>query len=210
MTRAFIIARSPALRAGLRAMLSTQVSIDLLGEAVRLDDLVVPVAGYSEAEVLVFASPDDLPSDAGALLARRGLLMLADDVTSANRVRAIASAGWGLIAPDSGAEELQLAVNAVARGFAVLPATLTAQLLPPVTELETTSGAPAIEIELTPRESEVLECLGRGLPNKLIAAELGITEATVKFHVSAVYVKLGAASRAEAISKAARLGLITL
>lgn len=210
MTRAFIIARSPALRAGLRAMLSTQVSIDLLGEAARLDDLVVPVLGYSEAEVLVFASADDLPTNAGAWLAQRGVLVLADDVPSANRVRALASAGWGLIAPDSGAEELQLAVSAVARGLTVLPTALTAQLLPPVTELDTAANGPSIEIELTPREREVLECLGRGLPNKLIAAELGITEATVKFHVSAVYVKLGAASRAEAISKAARLGLITL
>ena len=45
---------------------------------------------------------------------------------------------------------------------------------------------------------------------QLIAVELGITEATVKFHVSAVYAKLEVASRAEAVSKAARIGLITL
>jgi DNA-binding NarL/FixJ family response regulator len=63
---------------------------------------------------------------------------------------------------------------------------------------------------LTPREVQVLELLAEGLPNKAIAARLGISDQTVKFHVSAICGKLGAANRTDAVRRAARRGLITL
>ena len=63
---------------------------------------------------------------------------------------------------------------------------------------------------LTVREREVLELLSRGLPNKLIARRLQISEHTVKFHVSSIYAKLGASSRTDAVSRGVRKGLITL
>jgi len=73
---------------------------------------------------------------------------------------------------------------------------------------------PSVEVELyealTPRELEVLEALGEGLSNKSIAARLGITEHTVKFHVSAIFSKLGAENRTDAVRRGVRRGLITL
>ena len=63
---------------------------------------------------------------------------------------------------------------------------------------------------LTAREREVLELLSRGLPNKLIARRLKITEHTVKFHVSSIYAILGASSRTDAVSRGVRRGFITL
>jgi DNA-binding NarL/FixJ family response regulator len=63
---------------------------------------------------------------------------------------------------------------------------------------------------LTPRERAVLEQLARGLGNKQIAAALGISERTVKFHVSAIFTKLGATNRTEAVTRAAQAGLVTL
>jgi DNA-binding CsgD family transcriptional regulator len=63
---------------------------------------------------------------------------------------------------------------------------------------------------LTAREKEVLGLLARGLPNKRVARDLGISEHTVKFHVSSIFAKLGAQSRAEAVSIGARRGLISL
>jgi len=63
---------------------------------------------------------------------------------------------------------------------------------------------------LTPREVQVLELLAEGLPNKAIAARLNISDQTVKFHVSAICGKLGAANRTEAVRRAVRRGLITL
>jgi DNA-binding NarL/FixJ family response regulator len=63
---------------------------------------------------------------------------------------------------------------------------------------------------LTRREVEVLELLAEGLPNKAIAARLGISDQTVKFHVAAISGKLGAANRTDAVRRAVRRGLITL
>ena len=63
---------------------------------------------------------------------------------------------------------------------------------------------------LTSRERDVLEWLALGLSNRAIAERLGISEHTVKFHVTAIYGKLGVSSRAEAVRRAARGGLITL
>ena len=63
---------------------------------------------------------------------------------------------------------------------------------------------------LTPREIQVLELLAEGLPNKAIARRLGISDQTVKFHVSSISGKLGAANRTDAVRRAVRRGLITL
>lgn len=63
---------------------------------------------------------------------------------------------------------------------------------------------------LTTREVEVLELLAEGLPNKAIALRLGISDQTVKFHVSSISGKLGAKNRTDAVRRAARRGLITL
>ena len=63
---------------------------------------------------------------------------------------------------------------------------------------------------LTPREIQVLELLAEGLPNKAIAARLRISDQTVKFHVSSISGKLGAANRTDAVRRAVRRGLVTL
>jgi DNA-binding NarL/FixJ family response regulator len=63
---------------------------------------------------------------------------------------------------------------------------------------------------LTAREVQVLELLAEGLPNKAIAARLGISDQTVKFHVAALSGKLGAANRTDAVRRAVRRGLIAL
>jgi DNA-binding NarL/FixJ family response regulator len=63
---------------------------------------------------------------------------------------------------------------------------------------------------LTPREVEVLEELVQGLSNRSIAARLGISDQTVKFHVAAICGKLGAANRTDAVRRAIRRGLVTV
>ena len=72
------------------------------------------------------------------------------------------------------------------------------------------SDDPGFEEPLTAREVQVLELLAEGLPNKTIAARLGISDQTVKFHVSSISGKLGAANRTDAVRRAVRRGLITL
>ena len=66
------------------------------------------------------------------------------------------------------------------------------------------------EEPLTPREREVLGLLTEGLANKAIAARLGISDQTVKFHVAAICSKLGASNRTDAVRRAIRRGLVAL
>ena len=66
------------------------------------------------------------------------------------------------------------------------------------------------EEPLTAREVQVVELLAEGLPNKAIAARLGISDQTVKFHLASIASKLGAANRTDTVRRAVRRGLITL
>jgi DNA-binding NarL/FixJ family response regulator len=70
--------------------------------------------------------------------------------------------------------------------------------------------ADVVQERLTPRETEVLELLAEGLPNRAIANRLRISDQTVKFHVASIAGKLGAANRTDAVRRAVRRGLITL
>jgi DNA-binding NarL/FixJ family response regulator len=63
---------------------------------------------------------------------------------------------------------------------------------------------------LTPREREVLELVAGGLSNKAIAGALGVSDETVKFHLSSIFGKLGASNRTDAVRIALRHGLVTL
>jgi len=73
------------------------------------------------------------------------------------------------------------------------------------------AGEPvALDEPLTPREIQVIELLAEGLPNKAIAAKLGISDQTVKFHLASISGKLGARNRTDAVRRAVRRGLITL
>jgi DNA-binding NarL/FixJ family response regulator len=81
-------------------------------------------------------------------------------------------------------------------------------LSPPPANADDDDAPPAES--LTIREIEVLELVAEGLPNKAIAARLGISDQTVKFHVASIAGKLGAANRTDAVRRAVRRGLITL
>ncbi|NEP19669.1 MAG: response regulator transcription factor, partial [Leptolyngbya sp. SIO4C1] len=105
------------------------------------------------------------------------------------------------------AEVLQPAVAAVTHGLSLLHPTLAA---PPGSWGEGFESREPLSEPLTPREIEVLGELALGLSNKAIAQRLMISEHTVKFHISALLGKLGAASRTEAVAVGLRQGLIML
>jgi DNA-binding NarL/FixJ family response regulator len=206
MIRVLIAAPTPALRAGLQALVAT-AELQIVGVAATL---ATPDADISTADVLLLAD-EELLADAARIIphdARLALLLLAGDGRAATLLRSLPLAGWGILPLDSSPAELQAALMAVAYGLVALPAPLGEQLLGPRGPV----AVPALDQPdpLTAREREVLQLVSQGLSNKLIARELQVSEHTVKFHVSSIFAKLGAASRTDAISRGARQGLITL
>lgn len=119
--------------------------------------------------------------------------------------------GFGALPRDATTEEIIAAIAAVASGLTALDRSLALEAMTGLArgrvEAEPVS---AINEPLTAREREVLQLLAQGIPNKQIAQRLSISEHTVKFHVSAIMTKLGAASRTEAVTTAARRGLLVL
>ncbi len=197
------------MRAGLRALLEGE-TIEVTADAASLFELSMEM---SNADVLVVAgaalTEDSLASlsrdDAGLMPA---IVALAENEQPAAALRRLPLRGWGILSPDAPASELQAAVVSVSQGLVVLSLPLAVALIGP-RQMQTLEGG-ALPEPLTAREMEVLELLSQGLSNKLIARQLSISEHTVKFHVSSIYTKLNAASRTDAVSRGARLGLITL
>jgi DNA-binding NarL/FixJ family response regulator len=187
-------------------MLASVETADLLvvGEAGLSAGPIPPLSG---ADVVLVADEELLEETALAVSedGTQALLLLSEDESEASRLRALSLRGWGVVAPDSPAEELGAAVAAVAHGLTVLPKTLAERLLD-----EPSTAVEELSDPLTSRESEVLDLLGHGLSNKMIARELHISEHTVKFHISSLYTKLAVSNRAEAVSQGARHGLISL
>ena len=114
-----------------------------------------------------------------------------------------AAGARGVLSRDVDAETLVSTLDAVARGLVVADPGLSARV-PAIRE----QSAP--QAEVTPCELQVLGLMAEGMPNKTIAARLGISEHTVKFHVNALLNKLDAHSCTEAVTRATRMGLIAL
>jgi len=188
-------------------MLASIEAADLLvvGEA-GLSVGPVPDASLSEADVVLVADEELLEETALSVSedGTQSVLLLSEDEGATSKLRTLSLRGWGVVPPDAPSEELGAAVAAVAQGLTVLPKPLAERLLDEPAAVEELSEP------LTAREREVLDLLGHGLSNKMIARELHISEHTVKFHISSLYSKLGVSNRAEAVSQGARHGLISL
>lgn len=197
-----IAAPTPVMRVGLRAMLADEMQV--VGDGASLGEVA---SETPDADVFVVAGSNGLEGGMSALLGESGpaLVVLSDDAQQAvSLLVGWPLRGWAVLPADVSSEELQAAVLAAVQGLAVLPASAGGQLLGQGPSV----GRLALDEPLTARELEVLELLSQGLSNKLIAQRLHLSEHTVKYHVSAIYSKLGASSRTDAISRGARHGLI--
>ena len=200
------MAPTPVTRVGLRSMLATVEGTDVrvVGEAA--SPTAPDPSALSEADVVLLADEELL--EEATIAAEDGtqaLVLISDDDRAIPRLRTLPLRGWGVVPPDAPPEELAAATVAVAQGLVVLPKALTERVLQ-----EPAASVEDLSEPLTAREREVLELLGRGLSNRLIARELHISEHTVKFHISSLYAKLEVNNRAEAVSQGARRGLISL
>src|SRR5262245_4725344 len=118
--------------------------------------------------------------------------------------------GWAILPEDAPPQLVSAAVQTSAAGFTTAP---IASTFPPERNggrAVSSASADIPEESLTRREREVLTLVADGLSNRAIASRLGISEHTVKFHVSTIYSKLGAANRAEAVARGWERGLIAI
>ena len=190
MIRVLLDVPSPALRAGLRALLSSDRTIKVVNDS--LDD-------NTEADVVITSASVASFSRLEADSVSAGMLFLSDDPLKVPEMKRFLRV-WGILPTDSSAEELTAAVHALAQGLVVGAPSL----------LFESENEPLERGPLTERELEVLGLLAKGLANKQIAAALGISEHTVKFHVSSIYQKLNVTNRTEAVREGLRGGWVTL
>jgi len=199
VARVVIHASLPSVRLGLANMLS-QHSHTVLSEDDPDDAAVwlMDAPGVPALDALTAQRYTDLP---------RAAVILSDDPTLPVQMARAGLRGWACLPRDADAEQLDLAVRSAEAGLVLLDLPLAVTSLSHAAVLST---APVQTEPLTPRELQVLNLVAQGLPNKGIARQLGISENTAKFHVASLCGKLGASSRTEAVTIAARRGLILL
>ena len=208
MIKVFVVAPTPMLQAGLHTML-TSPDIQVVGTA------AVPALAEDLPNIDVIVVADDLQlEDVGRALTdtpKVALVILTQDNERVLRqLRSLELRGWAMVSLDAPAVQLQAAVTATAQSFVAVPSQVANRLYEQHPSAVEALNLAVSDESLTPREREVLELVGQGLPNKMIARQLHISEHTVKFHVSSISTKLGASSRTDAVRRGLRRGLITL
>jgi len=202
LIRVTIVSPNSALRIGLREILSRQNDIQIVGETIDLESV-----NETETEVVVLASVSSVRLSENK--ATYAILFLTDDVESLRSVLTSNARAWGVLSADATEDELVAAVRAVGEGLWVGAPGLVQSLIRLNGRRESLGEESLIE-PLTAREKEVIQLMAQGLANKQIALSLGISEHTVKFHLSSLYAKLGISSRTEAVKRGIELGLISL
>jgi DNA-binding NarL/FixJ family response regulator len=219
--RVIIVDDQAMVRAGFAALLSAQSDIDVVGEAPdgrqgievarsTHPDVVLMDVRMPELDGLA-AAREILHPPAGVVHRPKVLMLTTFDVDD-YVYEALRAGASGFLLKDAPPADLIGAVRVVAAGEALLAPSVTRRLIAdfaasrPAPRRDTT----ALRLNgLTPRETEVLELIARGLSNQEIAARLVLAEQTVKTHIGRVLAKLDLRDRAQAVIFAYESGLIT-
>lgn len=207
MIRLVVVDDHPVVRHGLVSMLSYEKDMQVVGEAgdgaeavrlileqqpdVVLLDLRLPQLSGIEVMKQVRAKQTDT----------RFLVLTTYDADE-YIVPALSAGAQGYLLKDTTPEELTRAIRALAAGGSPLEPAVAAKLLTSIKE----SG----DDELSAREMDVLKLLVAGASNKMIAAQLNLSENTVKSHLSHIFSKLQVQSRAEAVAVALQRGIVPM
>ncbi len=196
----------PLVRRGLEQLLAGNAEIEVVGTAadgaeavemvqatkpdVVLMDLQMPVLDGVEATRKIVAADDSVQ-----------VVVLTSFSDTERIVAALDAGAVGYLLKDTGPEDLLSGVRAAARGESPLHPKAARQLLTARTH------RPDTTVELTPRETEVLGLVRQGLANKQIARRLGISERTVKAHLTSTFHRIGVLDRTQAALWAERNGI---
>jgi DNA-binding NarL/FixJ family response regulator len=186
----------PLVRSGLMQLLSAEEGIDVVAGVTSGREAVEMVLETAPDLILMDVSMPGMDGIAAAreILKRRPLtriVMLTSYAEEETVMAALDAGATGYLLKDAEPEELVRAVRAAARGESPLAPRAARAVL-------ASRSGKASEGHVTPREGEVLDLVGEGLANKQIARRLGISEKTVKAHLTSVFQRIGVLSRTEA------------
>jgi two-component system, NarL family, response regulator DegU len=220
-TQVYIISQQSLFRQGIQQSLSNLPDIGVIGTS-EINDGVLTVVDNMPPDVALLDI--DGSTEAGLTLARKikqhspsiAIVVLASNPNDEQLFEVLKGQAASYLSKETTAERLVETIRRVAHGEHPINESLTTrpkvaeQVLLQFQELSRRSEAEAYISPLTPREMEILKYIGQGFLNKQIAVELGISEQTIKNHVTSILRKLNANARTEAVVLALRQGLITI
>ena len=213
MIRVLLVDDQELIRTGLRGILRAPFGFEVVGECADGGEVIAAVEAAAPDVVLMDVRMPFTDGVQATLRLRQregsppvlALTTFDDDQALAGMLRAGAS---GFVLKGVPAEDLQRAVRVVAEGGAWLDPAVTARVLAIYRSAPTAAGRDTDLDMLTSRELEVLALIGRGKTNGEIAAELFVSEGTVKTHINHVFTKLRLRDRAAAVVFAFDHGLV--
>ena len=204
MIRVLIVDDHPIVREGVTAVLEREPDIDVVGAAATIEEgLRLATTLHPDIVLLDLKLPYAHAADGVASFVsdRRGIVVFTAYDSDDDVFRAIRGGARGYLLKGSPAAEIGEAIRQVHAGESYVSPRIAAKLVKGVTQ-------PRGSGPLSARERGVLRLVAAGLSNRQIAETLSIAERTVKFHVNAIFNKLGAENRAQAVALAAARGLL--
>ncbi|HEX5897439.1 MAG TPA: response regulator transcription factor [Thermoleophilaceae bacterium] len=214
--RVLLVDDQALIRAGFRMILDAEDDIEVVGECADGTQAVDSVRRLKPDVVLMdIRMPEMDGIEATRLIANGGgegaprVLMLTTFDLDEYVYDALRAGASGFLLKDVPAEQLVDGIRVVAEGDALLAPSVTKRLIQEFSRgAVAQQSAPAALEELTPREHEVFKLIARGMSNAEIAAELIVSETTVKTHVARVLMKLGVRDRVQAVVLAYESGVV--
>jgi len=206
MITVLIVEDHPIVREGVTMVLERERDIDVVGAADTISEGLRLAAKLNPDVILLdLKLPDADAFDGVASFARerRSIVVFTAYEADDDVFRAIRGGARGYLLKGSPAAEIAKAVRQVHAGESYLSPRIAAKLVEGVTQPRGRTGL------LSARERGVLRLVAAGQSNRQIAAALSISERTVKFHVTAIFNKLGADNRAQAVAVASERGLLS-
>jgi two-component system, NarL family, response regulator YdfI len=205
--RVAVVASSAVRRAGLERVVRSHAEFQLAGSFGKVASLV-SFGRSAELDVIVMES--DSIRDLSPVPISDAAIVLLTELSDARSIsRLLRSGVRAILSRESDPGDILSAIHAAHDGL-VLLSTPTAEGLAALYSDEPLEAEDEFSEEITSRETEVLRMLAEGLVNRDIAVRLGISEHTVKFHISSILDKLGASTRTEAVTLGIRRGLIPI
>lgn len=214
LVRILLVEDHPIVAEGLRLTLSRQGDLSVVGTVETVAD-AARLAGELKPDVVLldYHLPDGTGAEAARAIRMAApgavLVMLTADTGDEAMLAAIEAGVSGYVLKSEAIADIAGALRRAVAGEMLVPAAALSGLLGRQRQrAQRDARRQELRERLTPRETEVLQLMARGLDNRTIAGQLGISVATVRVYVQNLIEKLGAHSRLEAVVRANDLGLV--